>query len=327
MFARLACPAALLAALLLPGATHAGCGYVSTYTGYCATASYGGLSYCYEGAGWYAGRWYPAGYYAYVGGVVYQQGVGAVYGYAGPSAYYGHSVAYAAPYAVPVAVGHDYYQASVRDYYRDSLLSDSIAYKVLTGKQAADYPQGQLPGYGAADPTRAAARAAPGPATPPAAAPPTQPPPAPPARPGAAQEAPRTMPPAVGQGSLPIRTGVSANLASYLKASCVRCHGPSKAEKGLRLDEPATVVASLRSYCYGKCSAQEMPKGGPEASMEQLEELYRWAEAGWAAEAQARARVARGPQVRRLRRTLSPEPDALAGRRAAPPADDGNGEH
>jgi hypothetical protein len=171
------------------------------------------------------------------------------------------------PVAVAVQSSYDCYTASVRDYYRDSLLSDSIALKVLTGSRLGLYERGRLPGPDEAPSSDKPAggwgrdRAAP------QAAPPT------PAQP------PPSMPPAAA-AARPVRTAVRPALTAYLNSACVSCHGPRKSEKGLRLDDPATLSPEMRDKCFREISAGKMPKDGARATPQQLGEVYKWAEDG-----------------------------------------------
>lgn len=67
-------------ALLSPPASaqYGGYGYRSTGT-YCGSASYA-PSYSYHAAGWWQGRWFPAGYYLFQNGAWHRQGYGVEYG-------------------------------------------------------------------------------------------------------------------------------------------------------------------------------------------------------------------------------------------------------
>jgi hypothetical protein len=146
----------VLAAVLVPagaavagdyGYSHRGC------YGYSYGQSYGhaDYSYSYHNAGWWHGKWYPAGYYYYhPGGYWYMKGYGAHYGYDYP--HYEEKVKVIYKYK---EVEPDYY-ASVRDSYRDWLLANAIANMVNT-KQTALPPQ-TLPEYGADRPVPRAAR-------------------------------------------------------------------------------------------------------------------------------------------------------------------------
>jgi len=88
------------------------------------------------------------------------------------------------------------------------------------------------------------------------------------------------MPEVAAPGAGAVRTAASAGLTAYLTASCVGCHGPKKQEKGIRLDDPATVPPDVRDRCFREVSAGKMPKDGPKATAQQLGEIYRWAEDG-----------------------------------------------
>jgi hypothetical protein len=144
----------VLAALLVPAAAAVASDYGYSHRG-CYGYSYGhaDYSYTYHAAGWWHGKWYPAGYYYYhPGGYWYMKGYGAHYGYDYP--HYEEKVKVVYKYK---EVEPDYY-ASVRDYYRDSLLADAVAYRVLTAKATPAAPAASLPEYGADRPAPRATR-------------------------------------------------------------------------------------------------------------------------------------------------------------------------
>ncbi len=159
--------------------------------------------------------------------------------------YISYAPAYVAPVvkivkAIPVVVQPDYYY-SVSDGYRDALLADAIAFRVLLAQK--QFGSGGGPGT----------------------APPAAPVPRyrePPATPG---DAPRTMPPAADTGA------VLPALATLIGAKCVKCHASGK--NGINLD--TTNLPSLTRAEWLECSLRvsidgegAMPKGGPALSGE-----------------------------------------------------------
>lgn len=141
--------------------------------------------------------------------------------------------------AVKVVAQPDYYY-SVSDGYRDSLLADAIAYRLLTLQR-----QGLL----RAD------------ATQPAATPPTPRYKEPPA------EAPPPMP----------RAGTTAAPSAVLKvleARCSKCH---QGANGIDLSDPDRVPEAGRWKSYALANSGEMPKGGKAIPDDEVKVLYDWA--------------------------------------------------
>jgi len=221
------------------GYSHRGC------YGYSYNYGHADYSYSYHAAQWWHGKYYEAGYYYWhPGGYWYKQGYGP---------HYGHDYEYKVK-VVHKEVEPDYY-ASVRDYYRDSLLADAIAYRVLTAKATPPAPPATLPDYGA--PPRTAPRA------------------------GAPAGAPA---PAVSAN-----TPVPAALKDYVAQSCLKCHNGLGGKGGVDLSRLESAPAGLRWACHGVVVSGEMPQGGPEAPEAILKEFYDWAKAGTKATRAARA--------------------------------------
>lgn len=138
--------------------------------------------------------------------------------------------------AVPVYVAPDYYY-SVGGGYRDALLADAVAYRVLAMQARLNAPGGPLPRVPAA--------------TPPSGAPgPSAPPPMAPANGGA----------------------VSAALAKVIEGRCLKCHADTK--NGINLS--AANLPNLSRAEWLECSLRvsidgegTMPKGGPALSGEE----------------------------------------------------------
>ena len=188
-------------------------------------------SYSYHAAGWYQNRWFPAGNYAWINGHWHLQGYGIHYGYDHPT--------YEKVKIVYKEVEPDFY-ASTRDYYRDSLFADAIAYRVLTAqaKGAAAPVQAQpIPPYG--------------------------------------QE--KEPPQRVRQQAA--RTEVSPVLAKYVSENCLKCHTGPAGKGGVDLSALETVPVGVRWACHGTVSAGEMPKGGKEAPDAIVKEFFDWSKA------------------------------------------------
>ena len=152
-------------------------------------------------------------------------------------------------YAVPVvkvAVQPDYYY-SVSDGYRDALLADAVAFRVLKAMQGQAAPSGPLPRYKE-------------PSAPPA-----------PAMPPAPPEAKQEGKPAAGLPS-------GAALAKVIESRCVKCHaGPGK--NGIDLTDPDKVAKGQRWHAYALANSGEMPKGGQPIPDDEVKALYAWAQA------------------------------------------------
>jgi len=144
--------------------------------------------------------------------------------------------------AVKVIAQPEYYY-SVSDGYRDSVLADAIAYRVLQLQR-----QGLL---------RAESQQ-------PAATPPTPRHKEPPA------EAPPPMPRAGNTQPAP------SALVKVLESRCVKCHqGPGV--NGIDLSDPAAVPEGARWKSYALANAGEMPKGGKAIPDDEVAALYQWA--------------------------------------------------
>lgn len=149
--------------------------------------------------------------------------------------------------AVKVLVQPDYYY-SVSDGYRDSVLADAIAFRVLQaqalGLGKAPAESGPLPRY--REPARE-----PVPGVPPA------------------------MPPA---GEPAAKTAVAPALLAVMANRCARCHnGPGK--NGIDLSEAALAATprGQRWHAYALANSGEMPKGGQAIPDDEVREIYAWA--------------------------------------------------
>ena len=150
--------------------------------------------------------------------------------------------------------------------YRDALLADAIAFRILLAQQMGQ--TGKVP------------------------------PPVVPRYPGGPNDVPvapgvpvNPMQPALpdippGNGSVGIRTAVPEKLAVIVKNQCIKCHnGPG--QNGLDLADLSTVSADQRWKSYSFVNVGKMPKGGQVAN-EDVEPFYQWAELGEAAVIAAR---------------------------------------
>lgn len=169
-----------------------------------------------------------------------------------------HAPAYHAPHVAPVkAVVHDYeyavkavkvvvqpdYYYSVSDGYRDSLLADAIAFRILQAQALRE--AGKAPAQTAPVPRY-------------------KDPPAPPA----------TMPPAEAKSNTPVSPAMVAVAASR----CVKCHnGPEK--NGIDLSEAALALTpkGKRWHAYALANSGEMPKGATAIPDDEVKALYEWA--------------------------------------------------
>lgn len=156
-------------------------------------------------------------------------------------AYHAPAVAVVAPVvavkAVAVAIQPDYYY-SVSDGYRDSLLADAIAFRVLQAQalQAASGGTGRV--------TR-------------------ETPPVPRYKePAATPAAPATMPRATSDG-------IPAALARLIEGRCVTCHN-APGKNGIDLSDPGRLTRSEWLECQYQVAKNKMPKGGKPLSDEEL---------------------------------------------------------
>lgn len=192
---------------------------------------YDNYTYSYHQSGYWQGRWYPAGNYAWTGTGWYLQNYGYHTGYAYAPTYERVKVVYK-------EVEPDYY-ASVNSFYRDSLLADAIAYRVLTAQKTGAVPTNptpSLPPYG--EPEQPTKRAAPS-----------------------------------------IRTAVSPVLSKYVSENCLKCHNGPGGKGGVDLSSLETLPVGIRWACHGTVSSGEMPKGGKEAPDEVVRLFYEHARA------------------------------------------------
>jgi hypothetical protein len=194
-----------------------------------------------------------------------------------PSATYSYAPGYSAPYVAPTYQQPYYdrvllvpkvqtiydqpsYYYSLGDSYRDALLADAIAFRVLQAQKGAAPAPAYVPRIPESLPG--------GPAT---AFPPA---------PGAAPR--QLMPPAAGE----IQTAVPPKLQQIVTASCIKCHnGPN--QNGLDLSNLAVVPPHARDKACRKVVVGEMPKGGKLAEGD-VDAFFEWAYAAEAAEKQAR---------------------------------------
>lgn len=150
---------------------------------------------------------------------------------------------YVAP--VKAVVQYDYYY-SVSDAYRDSLLADALAYRLLNAQaqlRAAQQFNKHVPRY---------------------------------SDPAAAQPAPRAQPksqPQPGQGQAGL---VPDGLAKVVEAHCIKCHAGGK--NGINLDDLAAVPEKLRLKSFHLVNKGKMPKGKPALSDEENKLFDEWAE-------------------------------------------------
>lgn len=157
---------------------------------------------------------------------------------------YGYN--YVAPtYQQPYYYPPSYF--SIQDYYRDSLLADAVAYRILTnrGKVGETQPADGVRPRPVPDP------AGPLPALPPA-------------------------------GQSGIQTKVSEALAKVIANRCVKCHGGQPGRADLR--NPATTPAFLRSESFRLVNRGEMPQKEKELSNEEVLLFDEWAADGARAE-------------------------------------------
>ncbi len=157
------------------------------------------------------------------------------------------------PKAVQVYAAPDYY-FSVSDYYRDNLLADAIAYRILVG--------------GAKIPAPVPAPVIPAPVIPA------------PVIPAPVVPAPAPVDPPKQKAAAPISTPVPAALVKYSNENCLKCHNGPTAKAGLDLTSLATIPADARWAIHGMTSSGEMPKGGQPAPDDVVKLMYDWAKAG-----------------------------------------------
>lgn len=153
---------------------------------------------------------------------------------------YHHEKFVVVPKAVEVAVAAPYY-FSVSDGYRDSILADAVAFRVLQslqGKAAASAP---LPRY--KEPAR---------------------------------ESPPTAPP-MGRADAPGPSSGAA-LAKVLESRCQKCHN-APGRNGIDLSDPDKVPKGARWHSYALANSGEMPKGGQAIPDDEVKLLYAWAQA------------------------------------------------
>jgi len=228
------------------------------------------------------------------------------------------------PYAVPAYTNCNY-TASVQDYYRDNLLSDSIAFKLLTANKLLSVGKGGLSALLNGDGNTSAPQTVvtqAQPATQSQGMTPDQvqkqiqatleglqkqafeqqkqyqqqqqqqqrqqKPPT--DKPDKEEDngTPNTMAPASSQSDMPINTRVDAELVNYIRSDCASCHRGTKAPKGVNLEDPSKVPAHMRDRCFREVIAKRMPKGKSEPPEKMLAYMDRWCSEGWRADALAR---------------------------------------
>lgn len=177
--------------------------------------------------------------------------------YVAPSYYtpYKAPTYYTPPYYYPkivsLAVAPDYY-FSVNSYYRDNLLADAIAFRLLSR-------QGGAAGAAAGVPNLVP------------------------------QAPPQPVMPRVQPGAF--RTDVNPKLIEVVNASCIKCHGATPSGgASVSLVDLSTVPPGLRWHAHGLVNTGEMPKGGKELGNDVVLLFYEWAKQGSAAIATANRR-------------------------------------
>lgn len=136
---------------------------------------------------------------------------------------------------IEVPVSPDYYY-SVGSFYRDQLLADAIAYRLLAGQKGGvgPAPVQQMPKVDQQ--------------------------PGNPSRPGP-----------VGGG---IQTEVDAALKAVVDAKCVKCHGGQPNRVDLR--NLATVPRGMRFEAHSLTNSGAMPRGDKELSNDEVILFYKW---------------------------------------------------
>lgn len=185
------------------------------------------------------------GNYGYNYGATYYSPYAGYYSYVAPTYYY--QPVYEKVKIVHKEVEPDFY-ASVNSYYRDSLLADAIAYRVMVAQK-----QGSLP-------------------TPPAQS-----------LPKFGSEAPVKA----GRGSVSINTAVPQALTAYVASACLKCHNGPGGKGGIDLSNLATCSPLTRWKTYAAVNDGSMPQGGPEAKEEDIKAIIEWRNAGDTAAASA----------------------------------------
>lgn len=154
-----------------------------------------------------------------------------------------HNEVVLVPKAVQVVVSPDYY-FTVGDAYRDALLADAIAYRILYAQGKVDAPPGNtVPRY------------------------------------SDGKSAPVASAKGSGRTEAPIKTAVPDGLVALFTKSCIKCHagvGPTGAN-GIGLDDPSVISEGARWKTYGLVNSGEMPKGGEPVKDDDVKLVYDWA--------------------------------------------------
>jgi hypothetical protein len=158
------------------------------------------------------------------------------------AAHHAHREVVIVPKAVKVLVSPDFFY-SVSDGYRDAILADAIAYRVLAASgRAAPVTEPYLPRY---------------------------------AEPGEKRVAPRLgPPPAPDKGG--VTTDVNPALAKLVDAKCAKCH--SGGSNGIDLDDLGKVSEAARWKSYALVNKGRMPKGGKAIADDEVDLFFQWAE-------------------------------------------------
>lgn len=155
--------------------------------------------------------------------------------------------------AVKVPVYPDYYY-SVSDGYRDALLADAVAWRVLLAqKLGGQTPSPSGPRYREPLPPAPA----PAPAAPPAG------------KVGQAGDIPRMAP----------ADGALQQVVAVVERHCIKCHAGAN---GIDLTDLARVPAGQRWHAYALANSGEMPRGGKAIADDEVRLLYNWAKSGGA---------------------------------------------
>jgi hypothetical protein len=139
--------------------------------------------------------------------------------------------------AIAVPVAYDYYY-SVQDYYRDQLLADAIAYRILSRGSNAQ------------------------PAAPVSSQPEVQAP---------APNTPDVPPPkAMAAGDW------KQKLSATITSKCVKCHGGGSVQGGLNLTNIDAVPELQRATAFALVETGVMPKDGRPVDNEEVTPFFQW---------------------------------------------------
>lgn len=148
---------------------------------------------------------------------------------------------YVTPRVVELYTPVEYYY-SVQNFYRDQLLADAIAYRILSGQQGGG---GIAPGGNGGGRLRGGRQPMTG------ADNGDAPPPLPDRR---------TAPPPEGPQRGGFKTAVDPKLTALVNAKCAECHNGTN-PKRMDLSDLSTIPTPYRSMCFLKTNIGEMPKG------------------------------------------------------------------